>query len=134
MCTNVGFSVRLFRLLCPRPKTLPDSGLGSRGSIHRDLESLLRQPKPDRFFAVSTPTFVRVVRSMLSPAPKQFERPDHSNTPALVHHSSARVAHKGRPHPNGILSSHSSRALAGLSSAFAIRVSSPATRCFGSQN
>ena len=59
------------------------------------------------------PVMLRVARSMLSPAPKQFDRRDHSNTPASVHHSKARVAHRGRPHPNGSLSPHSSPVLTG---------------------
>ena len=60
------------------------------------------------------PVMLRVARSMLSPAPKQFDRRDHSNTPALVHHSSERAPHRERPRPNGILSSHSSPVLAAL--------------------
>ena len=51
---------------------------------------------------------------MLSPAPKQFDRRDHSNTQALVPHSSERAPHRERPRPNGILSSHSSPVLAAL--------------------
>ena len=60
---------------------------------------------------------IRVVRSMLSPALKQFDRRGHSNTPASVHHPSARAAHRGRPHPNGNPSSHSSPVLTGPISA-----------------
>ena len=57
---------------------------------------------------------IRAARSMLSPAPKQFDRRDHSNTPALVHHSSERAPHRERPRPNGILFSRSSPVLAAL--------------------
>src|SRR5216684_1038319 len=47
---------------------------------------------------------------MLSPAPAQFERLVRSKTSELVRPSSASGAHRGWPHPNGTLSSHSSPA------------------------
>jgi len=48
---------------------------------------------------------------MLSPALEQFEKLGRSKTPELVRLSSARVGHKGRPHPIGALSQRSSPAV-----------------------